>query len=732
MQSDPSRAFELLHPAVQRWIWERKWSELRDAQERTIPIILEGTRDVVIAATTASGKTEAAFLPIVSRLLNDGGEGLALYVSPLKALINDLRLRLEELFGIGDMPVYPWHGDIAASKKTAFERNPRGALLITPESLESIFVRKGFYLPSIFQHLQYVVVDELHSFINTERGMQLMSLLQRLEATLARRVPRVGLSATLGDKRIAADFLRPNEGAGVEVVESKEAGQEIRVLVKGYCEPFASHSDDEATAPDKELDGLALVAVTRDLFNVLQGSKNLVFANSRRRVEEFTDRLVRLCEDQGRPNEFYAHHGSLSKVLREEVEEILKESDRPATAVCTSSLEMGIDIGQVRSVAQIDAPFSVASLRQRLGRSGRRGEPAILRMYVTELELHSGLAPQDTLRLDLFQAVAATQLLLQKWCEPPTTTRLHLSTLIQQILSLIAQYGGLTAEDAWQITCKSGPFREVDQAMFADVLRGLGQNDLIMQAPDGTLLHSSAGEHIVNHYSFYTAFWTSDEFKLVHGHNVLGSLPVSHPIPEKSLILFAGRRWRVVSLDDQRKVIEVVPAQGGRAPHFSGGGGIVHRRVHEEMKRLYSGVDRPAYLDSHANQLLSEGREQFARHTLASRSVVPHEGGCLLFLWAGDTIANTVLGQLRSLGLTGLTFGVGLVLEDVTPEQLRSYLHNIVNCGPADSTALADSIPNQIIDRYDEYLRPELLSANYASGQLDPRGAWECLGTLSY
>ena len=363
-----SGSFDRLHVKVQEWIWQRRWTELRDAQELAIPLVLEGRRDVIISAATASGKTEAAFLPIASQLLEMNGEGLAVYISPLKALINDQFLRMEGLFGACDLPVHPWHGDIGASKKSSFEKNPRGALLITPESLESIFVRRGFYVGSTFRLLKVVVVDELHSFINTQRGLQLGSLLTRLEAVLGRRVPRIGLSATLGDMRLAAEFLRPGEAANTDLVESRAPGQEVRLLIKGYEEPLFCPEEGSGSRSNSD-EGIAAVASARDLFKAFRGSKNLAFANSRRRVEEFTDHLVRLCESESLPIEFYAHHGSLSKEMREDVESILKEPDRSATAVCTSTLEMGIDIGQVKSVAQLDPPFAVASLLHRIRNS---------------------------------------------------------------------------------------------------------------------------------------------------------------------------------------------------------------------------------------------------------------------------------------------------------------------------------------------------------------------------
>ena len=452
-----SQAFNQLHPLVQRWIYDQGWTELRDAQERAIAPILDGSTDLIISAATAGGKTEAAFLPICSRLLADECAGSpVLYISPLKALINDQSDRMERLCETLNIDVHPWHGDIAQSRKREFVKQPCGILLITPESLEAIFVNRGSSVPSLFAGLLYVVVDELHSFIGAERGKQLQSLLRRVECSIKRRVPRIALSATLGDMGMAAEFLRPGEGSKVDCIVSGVSGQELKLLVRGYrMSAPVERSEAEDENEDKSNDG-SVRAVAEDLFRVLRGSNNLAFANSRNHVEKYTDLLIKISEREHRPNEFWAHHGNLSKELRQEAEVALKDKSRPATAICTSTLELGIDIGAVKSIAQIGTPNSVASLRQRLGRSGRRGDAAILRVYIREREIHSGSSLEDCLRFELVQTIAMVSLLLGGWCEPPDASRLHLSTLVQQILSLIAQYGGVTARSAWPMI--SGTF----------------------------------------------------------------------------------------------------------------------------------------------------------------------------------------------------------------------------------------------------------------------------------
>lgn len=218
----PSSAFDAYDERIRRWIWQRRWTALRDIQERAATPVLAGDRDVIIASATASGKTEAAMFPALSRILTRHRPGLRLLsVSPLKALINDQYRRLEELCEPLEVSVHRWHGDVAANRKRRVLDGDGGLLLITPESLEAMFVINGPKIARLFAGLDYVVIDELHAFIGTERGRQLQSLLHRVELAVRRRIPRLALSATLGDMGMAAEFLRPGGGTDVEIVTSE-------------------------------------------------------------------------------------------------------------------------------------------------------------------------------------------------------------------------------------------------------------------------------------------------------------------------------------------------------------------------------------------------------------------------------------------------------------------------------------------------------------------------------
>jgi ATP-dependent Lhr-like helicase len=728
--SDGSSSFDLLHERVRRWIWDQQWAELRDVQELAIGTILRGDGDAIITAATAAGKTEAAFLPICSTLVSDDDEtgGVqVLYVGPLKALINDQWRRLDGLCESLDIPVHRWHGDVTANARQKLIRQPDGILLITPESLEALFVRRGSDVRRIFGALRFVVIDELHAFIGSERGMQLQSLLHRLERVLHRRVRRIGLSATLGDMNIAADFLRPpnRRPAPPAIVKSDEAGTGLMLRLFGFKGALRAEDTNGGKRDGEEEDETAR-SIAQHLFKNLRGSNNLVFANARSNVELHTDLLSRMCLAANLPQEFFAHHGSLSRELRTHVEEELKRGDRPLTVICTSTLEMGIDIGAVKSVAQIGVPPTVAALRQRLGRSGRRGEPAILRLYIQEKAITSRSSPQDAIRATLVEAIAMVNLVLAKWVEPPLAEMVHGSTLVQQLLSLIAQYGGVTAGDAYAALCGSGPFQHVTRGMFIALLRNLAARELVKQMPDGLLIHDVKGEKLVNHHDFYSAFVSPDEYRLVAGGRQLGTLPIVNPVTEGSFLIFAGRRWRVTAVDEEKHVIDLVPAAGGRVPVFdSGGRGNIHDRVRQEMFAIYTTDELPEYLDRHAAELLHEGRENFARYGLERTHVVHCGDGALYFPWYGSLAMNTLVRQLAVRGVAVSVEGPAIVAERISPAALRDVVLSCEAERPVDTIALAASVQNKVEEKWDWALDEATLAASYASRKLErePAGA---------
>jgi ATP-dependent Lhr-like helicase len=724
----PSASFDLLHPDVQRWVWQQGWEELRDIQERSIPTLVQTDRDLIIAAGTASGKTEAAFLPIVSRIAHDEaspGTGFrAIYVSPLRALINDQFRRMESLCEELEISVFKWHGDVSEAMKARARRSPDGIVLITPESLEALLVRRGPECRRLFARLQHVVIDELHAFFDAPRGKQLQSLLHRIEIVAERRIPRVGLSATLADMGEAARFLRPLDPDHVEILKSAQGGQQVLLQVRGYVN---SDKEDAASASP------ASRAITQDLFETLRGRRGLIFAGSRRNVEQVAADLSDLSEQAGVPNEFLAHHGSLAREHREEAEARMRDAVRPASIVCTTTLELGIDIGHIDAVAQIGPGHTVASMRQRLGRSGRRaGRPAVMRIYVREAVLAPDLHPLDALRPELVQAIAMANLLLRQWLEPSQGQALHLSTLIHQIMALIRQYGGLTAQQAYRLLVKSGVFANIDADLFAEVLRRMGHSEvrLLEQAPDGTLLLGAAGEALTENHRFYAVFHTPDEYNVVHGSKPLGTLPLEYPCRVDDRMIFAGRRWRIEAVDDTRREIAVVPAKGGLPPRFGGGGLGPSEGIVQEMRRVYQNTEVPAFLDATARELLGEARASFQRFGLGGHDVLTRGAELLLFPWAGGPVQLALALALRDLGIAAEPLGFAIALENADEPGVASALAKLAAAPAPDAAYLAASFAQRELDKYDAFLNPELQGVNFASRVLQADRIPQVAGSL--
>lgn len=411
-----------------------------------------------------------------------------------------------------------------------------------------MFINRSAALSRVFHSLSFVVIDELHALLGNERGTQLRSQLYRLTRYAVGHTRYVALSATIGDLDAAARWLRPDGDHPVQILREDGAEKEVRYRIHGYQAELIRHAGDTKA----EAEWSPPQQMYQDLYETLRGTKNLVFANSKSTVEEVVDHLNELGKRQGTGEEFLIHHGSISKDVREETERLMQGA-RPFTTICSSTLELGIDIGNVRAIGQIGPTWSVSSLMQRLGRSGRRdGEPHQMRVCVVldptgpQTELDERLAP------DLLQAIAITELMLQRWVESPNTEPLDLSTLVQQTLSAIAETGGLTAQDLFSRFVQRGAFQFLDAAQFGQFLRGLAQRDLIEQRPEGPLILGLLGERIVRQYEFYAAFVSPPEYRVLHGQRFIGMLSAQY-VPQRETISYWQRavdrsRWLISSV----------------------------------------------------------------------------------------------------------------------------------------------------------------------------------------
>ncbi|HMU23070.1 MAG TPA: helicase-related protein, partial [Sphingorhabdus sp.] len=488
----------------------------------------------------------------------------------------------------------------------------------------------------------------------------------------------------------------------------------LKLQIRAYVDP--ADTDDEADVEADETQD-ALGQVADHAFGVLRGDNNLMFAGSRRNVEAIADRLRRRSEREKVPNEFFPHHGSLSRELREELEVRLKDGRLPTTAVATTTLELGIDIGSVRSVAQYGPPRSLSSLKQRLGRSGRReGTSAIFRNYVRERYISPDSDPLDRLRLPTIQAVAAVRLLLDRFVEPPMPDASLYSVTVHQVISLIAERGGAKAQGLYRSLCCPGPFAAISPSNFADLLRGLaaGEEPLLEQAPDGTIMLGPMGEKLVSSRDFYANFQSNEEWRVVNQGRALGTIPLINAFGVGSIIGFAGRRWRVSAVDDRAKVVEVLAHPAGRIPKFDRvSGEPVSDRLAQEMRLVFLADDVPSYVDPAAAKCLAEGQAAFRKYNLHRTAFLQAQKDVHVLTWQGSAINAVLAVLLTSTGIACETFDVGLSVTNASLEDVSDVLASIGECPPMDQ--LSQFVENLALEKFDEYVPHKLLRQSWAT-----------------
>ncbi|MDR3231641.1 MAG: DEAD/DEAH box helicase [Synergistaceae bacterium] len=709
-------AFEKLHPLVRRKLYDMRWTELRPIQVRTIEAFFSHDRHLILAAETASGKTEAAFLPILSRMLatREREKGLrALYVSPLRALINDQFRRLDDLCERMDIPVFKWHGDVPAQPKKKFLSNPQGLLLITPESIESLFINHSEHMGHLFKNTSWAVLDEIHAFTGTERGVHLLSLLARIDRTRSRPMRRLGLSATLGDFEASKKWLNSRSPADVDVVFPEEETKEIFYRMKGY-----EVGTEGSRSP-----------WVGDMIRLFP-STSLIFVNSKTMLEHLAYTIQRAVEKKKLPDRYRVHHGSLSRAEREDTEDALKTQNGIVT-FCSSTLELGIDVGNVARVGQFGAPWSVSALRQRLGRSGRRdGESSAMVMFIADRAFGPDASVVRKIHPELLQAIAMSELMFERWSETPDVERPHYSTLAQQCLSVVAEKGGASAATLYDILVARGAFPDVSRAAFAELLKSLGAHDLLDQTGEGDLVMGMAGERIVRNYEFYSAFTAPKQITVVHRGHAIGSIFLALDMIPEGFILLAGKRWKIRVIDLEKGTIDVDPAEGGKAPPFGGDDGPeIHSRVRRKMFEVLTGNAAPAYLDDGTLKMLSDARRVAAEARMAESPLVEEKRNLLWFPWKSSAVHRTLHAMALIAGMEVEDRSIALEFKRTTPTELReAYLPFLETPPTAARIVEKFELAGRGKEKYDRFLPAEYLLQAFERQYLDVNGALEVVG----
>lgn len=666
-----SGVFSRLSPFIQDYIYAHNWTELRDIQVEACKVIFETDCHLLLASGTASGKTEAAFLPVLTDITENSCDSIAvLYIAPIKALINDQFERLNDLLKEVDIKVWHWHGDVAPTHKRNMIKNPSGILQITPESLESMLINKANELSRLFGDLRFVIIDEVHSFMGQDRGLQILCQLERLQRFLpvSCNPRRIGLSATLGDYTMAEKWLASGTERKVITPSVYASGQKIRLAVEHFYEPQEPEEEKpnesiaEAKDPETEIsftennpaetvfetpDYLKSSAYWEYLYEKTLDKKCIIFANLRNDAEASISMLRQIAELRGKPDIYYVHHGSISASLRESAEFEIKESTGPVVISATLTLEMGIDVGRLESIFQINAPFSVSSFLQRLGRSGRRGNASEM-WFLCKEERPSGVPlPPAQVPWRLLQTISVIQLYLDKrWVETPRQVKYPLNLLYHQTMSIITALGEVSPSQLAKIVLNMSAFIHISEDDFRILLNYLINIQHLQLLENGGIIVGLTGEKIVNNFKFYAVFAEEEEFNVMAESRQIGKIEKSPPVGER--LTLAGRTWEVLEVDTKRKTVFVKMIKGRVKTFWAGGNFKTDINIVVNIKNVLEDDRIYPYLQKGAKVRLNEARYLAKNAGIDKYNMVSLGGRTVcIFPWAGSVEFCTVLMLLR-------------------------------------------------------------------------------------
>lgn len=720
--------FYRLAPFVQEFIYKKRWDSLRPAQIEACHICFDTPHHMLIAAGTASGKTEAAFFPALTELYERPSKSVGiLYIGPLKALINDQFERLKDLLSEGNIPVWHWHGDVPQAEKTRLVRNPSGVLQITPESLEGLLMNRPNAIPALFHDLRYVIIDEVHAFMGADRGIQVLSELARIERMAGCRPRRVGLSATLSDYEAATSWLAAGTQEGVDVVSSP-GGRKLRLRVEHFSFPDAR---DEEQAEHLHN---ARKAFYDFIYESTHRKKALIFTNSRTDAEVTILEMRRVAARREERDVFHVHHGSISSMLREETEAALRTGVGPAVAAATVTLELGIDLGELERVVQLGAPYSASSFVQRLGRSGRRDDMASEMLFVCPEEEDEEAQLPARMPWTLLRAIAVIELYVKtKWVEPLEARKMPMGVLYHQTMSMLKSMGEAEPRELAYAVLSLAPFSQIRPDQYQTFLNYLIETDHLQWTEEQTLIIGLTGEKTVNNYRFYAVFKDDEEHKVLNGSEEIGSITTVPP-PGYCFSL-AGKLWKVEEVDHKHKAVYVKAAKGKVDTLWLGAGGDIHTLVIQKMREVLSDSVIYPYLSPQAVNRLERARRLARESGLLKQVVIPAGGDSLYVLpWVGSKSFRT-LERLMKHNLSDR-----FALRSVVPMEpyyfvvsgkvdARTLLAEIMSeCRTGeDASGLLAEDEAPYLGKYDEFVAPALIREAFAVDGLDLQGLQEGL-----
>ena len=733
--TEADRIFSMFPDFIKEYIYTHGWNELRDIQIDAARVIFETDANLLLSSSTASGKTEAAFFPIISEVISepDYNESISvLYIAPLKSLINDQFLRLEELLDMTGITLTHWHGDVGASHKSKLLKNPSGILQITPESRESMLINRANDIPRLFGKLKFVVIDEIHALIGSDRGDQVICLLTRLARLIGSSPRRVGLSATIGDLRVASDWLGAGSGRETAAPPPKRQALRWRLGLEHFyiqnSNEIQTPSPTLATAEQTERGGYAELDPGYEyLYDCLYGKKAIVFSNSREETEYVTATMRQIARKRGDKDNFYIHHGNLSAAIREDAENKMKDDSVASAITCaTVTLELGIDIGRLDRVAQVGSPTTVSAFLQRLGRSGRRGSPPeMVMLYREEMPLPN--APlQALIPWELLRGIAIIDLYSnERFIEPPRIKKMPFSLAFHQTMSIVASQGEQTPKALAEKVLSLPPLSMLGKDVYRALLVAMINDDYLELTESRGLIIGLKGERIINSFKFYAVFKDSEDYTVRCESEEIGTITTPPPVGDRFAL--AGRVWEVLEVDVPRKLIFVKRVDGKMEVSWPGDSGEVHTKVLLAMRDvLFNGKSYPFLGENAAARL--ENARRVAKNARMDKSNIVFLGGqnYCYFPWLGTLSFRTMRRLLQrhaaELGISDIEsegcYYITFKARGEKGRDLAAMIASVIERDGLDPHDLVGSGECPIFSKYDEYIPAELLREAYAIDRL--------------
>jgi len=725
--------FNRLAPFIQDYIYQNKWDELRGIQIAAAEAIFDTTDNLLLSSGTASGKTEAAFLPVLTQMHENPPTSIGvIYISPLKALINDQFKRLEQLLIDAHMPVTRWHGDASQTKKQALLKTPRGILQITPESLESLITSKRGACINMFADLRYIIIDEVHYFMRDPRGVQLLCVLERMQQLTNIMPRRIGLSATLGDLELAKTWLNTGTTRNCLAPITTDGKKRLRLHVERFVN-FADKRDLEQTdssnytTTNTSAHGNFGVREHYEyLFKMTLDKKTIIFTNSREETEFTIANLREIAIQNKAPDVYRVHHGNVSAFIREETEDEMKDDDQKIVTGATVTLELGIDIGGLDQAVQVGAPMNVASFAQRLGRCGRRGQvPQLLFTFVENLRVNS----DDVLGLinwEFLRTIAIIELYTrQNWIEPIYPLNHPYSILYHQTMSHLKSCGELSPAALAQAVLSLGSFRHIPQEDYRHLLSHLLKINQLQRTERGGIIIGLEGEKETNSHKFLTVF-DAPEYLLVKDENrTIGTVDTVYPVGVRFAL--AGMTWETVDVNVNSKVIFVKSVPGIAMVDWNVDfEADMHPVLLQKVRSVLDSNESYAYLSERCVERLAEVRYIARNSGVLSELVTPlAKNRFAVFPWVGTRQIITLHYLLAHRKILSRLPWATCPYLDVefkgTAEQLEAIIYDILKTKP-DMYALPLPDDVQVNGKYNKFVPDSLLKKQFVEDYLDFEG----------